>query len=89
MGRKLTATELAELEEALRSLGLLYGAKCSLSDCAAGGGDEKSVIRAYLERERPHVLESYGIDSLVELVHSAMKRGAGHGAGFEQYSPRD
>ncbi len=88
MGQTMTAAQLAEMEEALRSLGLLYGAKCKLSECAGEGRDEKAVIRTYLERERPHLLESYGIDSLVELVQGALHRGAGHGGGFEQFSPR-
>jgi hypothetical protein len=72
---------------ALRALGMLYGAKQPLATTAAGAADEAEVIRAYLERERPHLLKCYDLETLVQLVRSAREGGAEAGASFEQFGP--
>ena len=81
--------DIAAVEEALRVLGLLYGAKAALAECAAGCQDESALIRAYFLRERPHLVASYGMEPLVTLVRSTMRTHARHDPIFEQYMPRD
>jgi hypothetical protein len=73
------------LMQALRDLGLLYGAKQPFADAVAGTQDETEAIRAYIERERPHLLKSYDLPTLVALVREARKDVP---PGIEQYSPR-
>jgi hypothetical protein len=69
---------------ALRALGLLYGAK---HPPASGGVDEDEAIRAYLRRERPHLLACYDLEALVALVRAARRSGADSGATLEQFGP--
>lgn len=87
-GDKAAAVSIADVEEALRALGLLFGAKRSLADVAAGTGDESELIRAYIMRERPHLLCSYDIETLIELVRITIRERARHGPVMEQFSPR-
>jgi len=76
-----------ELCEALRALGMLYGAKQLPAGATAGAADEADAIRAYIVRERPHLLASYDMETLVALVRTAR---AGHSEGpsaLEQFGP--
>ncbi len=76
------------LLDALRSLGMLYGAQsATLAQLARDGGDEAQAIRAYILKERPHLLASYDLETLVWLVRGAIERRAGHGAALEQFGP--
>jgi len=79
------AIDQEALSGALRELGLLYGARAPLADTIADARDEAEAIRAYIERERPHLLACYDLKTLVELVRAA--RGE-QGPAFEQYSPK-
>lgn len=72
---------------ALRALGMLYGAKQPFATTAAGATDEAEAIRAYLARERPHLLKCYDLDTLVGLVRSAREQGTEAGASLEQFGP--
>lgn len=85
---KVARVDLGAIEEALRVLGLLYGAKSAPAEAVDGACDEAAVIRAYLIRERPHLLASYEIESLVALVQSTINRRAEHGSAMEQFAPR-
>jgi len=76
------------LADALRSLGMLYGAQGeTLAEVARAAPDERGAIRAYILRERPHLLQSYDIDALVALVRGALERGERAHPGVEQFAP--
>lgn len=82
---KATQVDPEVLSSALAALGLLYGASEGLrADCARAQSDAEA-IRIYLERERPHLLACYELETLVELVRNAALEPH---AAFEQYSPR-
>ena len=87
-GGQQPGVDFSAVEEALRALGLLFGAKASLADACAGARDEAEAIRAYIVRERPHILASYDIESLIQLVRTTMNERARHGPILEQFSPR-
>ena len=72
---------------ALRALGMLYGAKQPFATTAAGAADEAEAIRTYLERERPHLLKCYDLETLVRLVRAAREQGTEAGASLEQFGP--
>ena len=77
------------LAGALRSLGMLYGASQPLAKVIAGAKTEAEAIRMYIERERPHLLSSYDLDTLVRMVEAAREAKTDAKAGMEQYSPSD
>jgi hypothetical protein len=72
--------------EALRSLGMLYDARSPLASILAGARDESEAIRAYILRERPHLLKCYDLEALVALVRAAIER-RGHALSLEQFAP--
>ncbi len=76
------------LEAALRSLGMLYGASQPLEKTIAGAKDEAEAIKAYIERERPHLLAVYDLETLVRMIQAAREAKTDGGAGVEQYSPK-
>ena len=77
------------LADALRALGMLYGSQAdTLGEVARGASDMREAIRAYILRERPHLLQSYDIDALVALVGDALERGADSHPSLEQFVPR-
>jgi hypothetical protein len=73
--------------EALRSLGMLYGASCALAPILADARDESEVIRAYILQERPHLLKCYDLDALVGLVRAAIERRGQAPPALEQFVP--
>jgi hypothetical protein len=77
------------LAGALRALGMLYGASRPLAAIIAGAKSEAEAIRMYIERERPHLLSSYDLDTLVKMVQAAREAKTDTKAGVEQYSPSD
>jgi hypothetical protein len=65
-----------DLAGALRALGLLYGTQAGApADAVRGAADAREAIRAYILRERPHLLACYELETLVELVRSALEHG--------------
>ena len=82
------AVDVEALAAALRALGMLYGASQPLAQTVAGAKDEAEAIRAYIERERPHLLTCYDLETLVKMVQAARESGAEAKAGVEQFSPR-
>jgi hypothetical protein len=76
------------LADALRTLGMMYGSQAStLAEVASAAADEREAIRAYILRERPHLLQTYDLDALVALVRASMERGAGGQTSLEQFGP--
>ncbi len=67
------------LAGALRALGMLYGASQPLA----------KTIRMYIEHERPHLLSSYDLDTLVKMVQAAREAKTDAKHGVEQFSPSD
>jgi hypothetical protein len=82
------AVDVEALARALRALGMLYGASQPLAKTVAGAKDEAEAIRAYIERERPHLLSCYDIETLVKMVQAARESSAEAKAGVEQFSPK-
>jgi hypothetical protein len=80
--------DVRALEAALRSLGMLYGASQPLEKTIAGARNEAEAIRAYIARERPHLLSCYDLDTLVRMVQAARAAHRGGGPGMEQFGPR-
>lgn len=76
-----------ELCGALRALGMLYGAKQLPAAATAGAEDEAVAIRAYIVRERPHLLASYDIETLVALVRTARAGHHENPCAIEQFGP--
>jgi hypothetical protein len=66
------------LASALRSMGLFYGLEQPLAATVAGSADEAEAVRAFIRRERPHLLTAYDLEMLVGMVLSA--RDAAHEA---------
>src|SRR5437899_12005706 len=75
------------LAGALRALGMLYGASQPLAQIIAGAKSEAEAIRMYIERERPHLLASYDLETLVKMVQGAREAKTDAKASVEQYSP--
>jgi hypothetical protein len=75
------------LAAALRSLGMLYGASQPLEKTIEGAKTETEAIRRYIERERPHLLSSYDLETLVKMVQSAREAGSDSKGGMEQFGP--
>ena len=82
------AVDVEALAAALRALGMLYGASQPLAQTIAGAKDEAEAIRMYVERERPHLLSCYDIETLVKMVRAALESSAEAKAGVEQFSPK-
>jgi hypothetical protein len=59
--------DLEALSGALRSLGMLDGTTAPAA-LTHGARDEAEAIRAYIKRERPHLLSCYDLETLVRLV---------------------
>ena len=77
------------LAGALRALGMLYGASQPLAEIIAGAKTEAEAIRMYIERERPHLLASYDLETLVKMVEAAREDKTDAKASVEQFSPSD
>jgi thymidine phosphorylase len=77
------------LAGALRALGMLYGASQPLAKTIAGAKTETEAIRMYIERERPHLLASYDLETLVKMVQGAREAKTDAKASVEQFSPSD
>jgi hypothetical protein len=75
------------LAAALRALGMLYGASRPLAKIIEGAKTEAEAIRRYIEHERPHLLSSYDLDTLVKMVQGAREAKTDAKASVEQYSP--
>ena len=82
------AVDVEALAAALRALGMLYGASQPLAQTIASAKDEAEAIRMYVERERPHLLSCYDIETLVKMVRAALESSAEAKAGVEQFSPK-
>jgi hypothetical protein len=72
------------LEEALRALGMLYGARLP-ADALQDGLDQ--AIRGYILRERAHLLSAYDLEALVAMVRAALAARAESGPVLEQFGP--
>ncbi len=83
------AVDVEALAAALRALGMLYGASQPLAQTIAGAKDEAEAIRMYVERERPHLLASYDLETLVKMVQGAREAKTDAKASVEQFSPSD
>ena len=81
------SVDVDALAAALRALGMLYGASQPLEKTIQGAKTEVDAIRLYIERERPHLLSSYDLDTLVKMVQGARESKADAKASVEQYSP--
>ena len=79
--------DVAALAGALRSLGMLYGLSQPLEKTMEGAKTEADAIRLYIERERPHLLSSYDLETLVRMVQGAREAKTDAKASVEQYSP--
>jgi len=82
-----SAVDVEALAGALRALGMLYGASQPLAKIIEGAKTEAEAIRRYIELERPHMLSSYDLETLVKMVQSAREAKTDAKAGVEQYSP--
>ena len=80
--------DVEAIASALRSLGMLYGATQPLEKTIEGATTEAEAIRRYIERERPHLLSSYDLDTLVKMVQDAREAKSDPKGGIEQFSPR-
>jgi hypothetical protein len=83
------ALDVEALAGALRALGMLYGATQPLAKTIEGARDEADAVRLYIERERPHLLASYDLETLVRMVLAARETRAEAKSGMEQFSPRN
>jgi hypothetical protein len=83
------AVNAEALAGALRALGMLYGASQPLAEIIAGAKTEAEAIRMYVERERPHLLASYDLETLVKMVQGAREAKTDAKHGVEQFSPSD
>lgn len=81
------AVDVEALAGALRALGMLYGASQPLAKTIEGAKTEAEAIRRYIEHERPHLLSSYDLDSLVKMVQGARAAKTEAKTSVEQYSP--
>ena len=81
------AVDVEALAGALRALGMLYGASQPLAKTIEGAKTEAEAIRRYIEHERPHLLSSYDLETLVKMVQGAREAKTDAKASVEQYSP--
>jgi hypothetical protein len=82
------AVDVEALAAALRALGMLYGASQPLAETIKGARTEAEAIRRYIERERPHLLSSYDLETLVKMVQGAREAKSDAKGGMEQFSPK-
>jgi hypothetical protein len=82
-----TPIDAGALATALRSLNILYGAERPLAETVAGAKDEAEAVRAYIRRERPHLLKCYDLEALVHIVLNARHTAAEPAASIEAYRP--
>ena len=82
-----SAVDTEALAGALRALGMLYGASQPLAKIVEGAATEAEAIRRYIELERPHLLSSYDLETLVKMVQGAREAKTDAKASVEQYSP--
>ena len=75
----------AALAAALRALHIFYGGERPLADTVAQAADEAEAVRAYIRRERPHLLTCYDLEALVGLVLDARRAAAEPPACIEAY----
>ena len=80
-----TPVDAGKLAVALRALGIFYGAERPLADTVAGAADEAEAVRAYIRRERPHLLRCYELEALVGIVLAARASSAEAPASIEAY----
>ena len=80
-----TPIDAGALAMALRSLGIFYGAERPLAETVAGAADEAHAVRAYIHRERPHLLKVYDLEALVGIVRAALAASAEPPASIEAY----
>jgi len=83
----LQAVDAEALAAALRALGMLYGASQPLEKTIEGAQTEAEAIRMYIAHERPHLLSSYDLDTLVKMVQGAREAKTDAKASVEHYSP--
>ena len=81
------AVDVDALAGALRALGMLYGATQPLAKTVEGATTEAEAIRLYIVRERPHLLRSYDLETLVKMVQDAREAKTDAKSSVEQYSP--
>jgi hypothetical protein len=67
---------------------MLYGASQPLEKTIEGAKTEAEAIRRYIERERPHLLSSYDLETLVKMVQGAREAKSDAKGGMEQFSPK-
>jgi hypothetical protein len=82
-----TPIDSSALAAALRSLGIFQGADRSLAETVAHARDEADAVRAYIRRERPHLLTCYDLEALVGIVLAARAQGSEAPASIEAYFP--
>ena len=75
------------LATALKALGICYGAERPLAETVAGAGNEAEAVRAYIRRERPHLLKCYDLEALVGIVLAARESSREAPASIEAYRP--
>ena len=85
--RAASQVDQDELCEALRALGMWYGAKLPPAAALAGTAEEAEAIRAYIMRERPHLTASYDLETLVRLVRAARAARADGVCALERFGP--
>jgi hypothetical protein len=83
-----TPVDVEAIAAALRSLGMLYGDSQPLEKTIEGALTEAEAIRRYIERERPHLLSSYDLETLVKMVQGAREAKSDAKGGMEQFSPK-
>ncbi|HUP96350.1 MAG TPA: hypothetical protein VM073_00330 [Usitatibacter sp.] len=81
------AIDAGALAAALRVLNIFYGAERSLAEAVAGAANEAEAVRAYIRRERPHLLKCYDLEALVGLVLDARRASTEAPASIEAYRP--
>jgi hypothetical protein len=84
MEKNAQAVDPQALERALRALGMLYGAR--LPDEARRGSLDEA-IRAFILRERAHLLAAYDMDALIAMVRAAMDADHDGTPVVEQFGP--
>ena len=65
----------------------LHDAERALADARARGGDEAEAVRAYIRRERAHLLTCYDLEALVGMVLAARASGSTAPVPLEPYLP--
>jgi hypothetical protein len=68
-----TRLDTPALAAALRTMGLFYGLEQPLAATVAGAPDEAEAVRAFIRRERPHLLKAYDLETLVGMVAEARR----------------